>query len=373
MSSSSQKLFEPIQVGDLTLDHRVVMAPLTRFRATKTHAPGPYAAEYYSQRADAPGTLIVTEATIIHEKAGGYFGVPGIWSDEQIVGWKKVTEAVHAKGSFIYLQLWALGRTAQPDEIKKENPLNDFTAASAIPLSGTIVSPRPMTTSEIKEFVQLYATAASNAVHKAGFDGVEIHGANGYLVDQFLQDVSNNRTDEYGGSAENRSRFALETVDAVVKAVGEKKTAIRFSPWSRFQDMGMKDPVPQFTHVITHIRDLYPDFSYIHVIEPRVDGSTTRDAVASHEASQSDFIHDLWAPRPLISVGAFDRELGLEVAEKKGHLIAYGRPFIANPDLVHRLKNNIPLNKGNRQTYYGQGNWTPEGYTDYPFAGGKSL
>src|ERR1700683_2704122 len=149
----------------------------------------------------------------------------------------QIVDAIRAKGSFIYLQLWALGRTADPEEIKKENPANDFIAPSAIPLTGKTAVPRPMTVAEIKEFVQLHATAASNAVHKAGFDGVEIHGANGYLVDQFLQDVSNNRTDEYGGSVENRARFALETVDAVVKAVGEKKTAIRFSPWSTFQGL----------------------------------------------------------------------------------------------------------------------------------------
>lgn len=348
------------------------MAPLTRFRATEAHVPGPYAAEYYTQRADTPGTLLITEATLIAEKAGGYFGVPGIWSDEQIAGWRKVVDSVHAKGSFIYLQLWALGRIADPNQLAKENPANEFIAASAIPLNGTTAIPRPMTISEIKEFAQLHATAASNAVFNAGFDGVEIHSANGYLVDQFLQDVSNNRTDEYGGSVENRSRFALEVIDAVVKAVGEKKTGIRFSPWSTFQDMAMKDPVPQFTHIITRIRDLYPDFSYIHVIEPRVDGVATRDAVSSHEANQRDFIHDLWAPRPLISVGAFDRKLGLEVSEKKGHLIAYGRPFLANPDLVHRLKKDILLTKGNRATYYTPGNWTPEGYTDYPFADEKS-
>ena len=147
----------------------------------------------------------------------------------------QVVDAVHTKGSFIYLQLWALGRSADPEEIKKENPANDFTAPSVIPLAGTTALPRPMTIAEIKEFIQLFATAASNGAYKAGFDGVEIHSANGYLVDQFLQDVSNDRTDEYGGSVENRSRFALEVVDAVVKAVGEKKTGIRFSPWNTFQ------------------------------------------------------------------------------------------------------------------------------------------
>lgn len=199
----------------------------------------------------APGTLLISEATLIAEKAGGFFGVPGIYSDEQISGWKKVSmnlsqssvaislfltlqivDAVHANGSFIYLQLWALGRSADPAEIKRDNISNEYTAASTIPFPGREnTAPRALTVEEIREFVSLYGTAASNAVHKAGFDGVEIHGANGYLVEQFLQEVSNNRTDNYGGLIENRSRFALEVIKAVVGAVGEKKTALRLSPW----------------------------------------------------------------------------------------------------------------------------------------------
>ncbi|KZP04673.1 FMN-linked oxidoreductase [Athelia psychrophila] len=369
MSLSSQKLFEPIQVGDITLGNRVVMAPLTRFRASETHVPGPHAVEYYSQRSGAPGTLLISEATFIGEKASGYSGVPAIYSDAQIAGWKKVADAVHANGSFIYMQLWALGRAADPAEIKRDNANNEYTAASTIPLTGHAGdAPRAMTVEEIGEFAALYATAASNAVHKAGFDGGEIHGANGYLVDQFLQDVSNNRTDNYGGSVENRSRFALEVLKAVVGAVGEKKTALRLSPFSKVQDMGMANPVPQFTHLVSTIRDLYPDFAYLHVVEPRVDGYTDREAIPANQLKERDALYGLWAPKPLISAGGYTRELGLDVAQRTGQLVAYGRLFISNPDLVRRLKENLPLTKSNRDTYYTPRDGTPTGYTDYPFA-----
>ncbi|KZP21343.1 FMN-linked oxidoreductase [Athelia psychrophila] len=369
MSSSSQKLFEPIQIGDITLGNRVVMAPLTRFRATETHVPGPHAAEYYSQRSVAPGTLLISEGTFIGEKASGFPCVPAIYSDAQIAGWKKVVDAVHANGSFIYLQLWALGRTADPAEIKRDNVSNEYTAASAISLTGHGgVAPRAMTVEEIGEFVSLYATAASNAVHKAGFDGVEVHGANGYLVDQFLQDVSNNRTDNYGGSVENRARFALEVIKAVVGAVGEKKTALRLSPWGAVQGMGMANPVPQFTHLISTIRALYPDFAYLHVVGPRVNGHFDRETVPVNQLTQRDTLYDLWAPKPLVSAGGYDRELGLDMAQRTGQLVAYGRLFISNPDLVRRLKENLPLTKSDRATYYTPRDGTPAGYTDYPFA-----
>ncbi|KZP09248.1 FMN-linked oxidoreductase, partial [Athelia psychrophila] len=365
MSSPSQKLFEHIQIGGITLGNRVVMAPLTRMRATETHVPGPHAAEYYSQRSVAPGTLLISEATFIGEKASGYPCVPSIYSDEQIAGWKDIVDAVHAKGSFIYLQLWALGRQADPAELKRDNASNEYTAASAIPTVSLFTGE---TVEEIQEFVALYATAASNAVHKAGFDGVEVHGASGYLVDQFLQDVSNNRTDNYGGSVENRSRFALEVIKAIVAAVGEKKTALRLSPWSTVQGMGMSNPVPQFTHLVCAIRDLYPEFAYLHVIEPRVNNYEDVETIPAHKWAERDALYALWAPKPLISAGGYDRELGLDVAQKTGRLVAYGRLFISNPDLVRRLKENLPLAKGNRATYYSPRDYTPAGYTDYPFA-----
>ncbi|EPQ51315.1 FMN-linked oxidoreductase [Gloeophyllum trabeum ATCC 11539] len=214
---SLPKLFQPKQVGEITVQHRIVLAPLTRNRANKEHVHGDLAVEYYSQRASMPGTLLITEATYIARKAGGYPHVPGIWSEEQIAAWKAidlylVVEAVHARGSYIFLQLWALGGD-KPSRLSS-NP------KAFLP--------------HLKEYVQLYATAAKNAVHGAGFDGVEVHCANGYLPDQFLQDICNKRTDEYGGSVENRCRFPLEIVQAITEVVGVRKTGVRISPWGTF-------------------------------------------------------------------------------------------------------------------------------------------
>ncbi|THV00302.1 FMN-linked oxidoreductase [Dendrothele bispora CBS 962.96] len=366
-SATTSKLFQPITVGDVTLKHRVVMAPLTRFRADAKHVPLPIVKEMYAQRASTPGTLLVTEATFIAPRASGYDHVPGIWSDEQIAAWKEVTEAVHANGSFIYLQLWAIGRTAYANSLAKEDPSYTVVSASDIPLSDrptTDPKPRPLTIPEIKEYSTLYAQAASNAVHKAGFDGVEIHGANGYLVDQFLQDVSNKRTDEYGGSVENRARFALEVVDAVAKAVGPKKTAIRISPWNNFQDMKMADPKPTFGYFVSELKKAHPTLAFIHVVEPR-----------AKEEESNDFIREIWTSpetetanaRRLISAGGYDRQNAIEVAEKKGDLIAFGRLFIANPDLPYRIQHDVSLTKPDRTTFYVPNSSNPKGYTDYPF------
>jgi NADPH2 dehydrogenase len=262
-----------LPVGAINVGHRVVMAPLTRFRANKDHVHGELAKTYYAQRATVPGTLIVSEAAVIAAQAGGYANVPGIWNDAQIAGWKtvrvygpsrfplfchpcltfhwpKVTDAVHAKGSFIFLQLWALGRVASPTILKQEGGY-DVVGASPILVPGPTfggdehVLPRELSIPEIKEYVQLYTQAAKNAI-EAGFDGVEVHAANGYLLDQFLQSVSNKRTDEYGGSIQNRLRFPLEVIDSVVKAVGAERTAVRLSPWSKFQGKEKIPPrVPQ--------------------------------------------------------------------------------------------------------------------------------
>ncbi|THU79515.1 FMN-linked oxidoreductase [Dendrothele bispora CBS 962.96] len=375
-SATTSKLFQPITVGDVTLKHRVVMAPLTRFRADAKHVPLPIVKEMYAQRASTPGTLLVTEATFIAPRASGYDHVPGIWSDEQIAAWKEVTEAVHANGSFIYLQLWAIGRTAYANSLAKEDPSYTVVSASDIPLSDrptTDPKPRPLTIPEIKEYSTLYAQAASNAVHKAGFDGVEIHGANGYLVDQFLQDVSNKRTDEYGGSVENRARFALEVVDAVAKAVGPKKTAIRISPWNNFQDMKMADPKPTFGYFVSELKKAHPTLAFIHVVEPRAKGFEVVDIPEEEESN--DFIREIWTSpetetanaRRLISAGGYDRQTAIEVAEKKGDLIAFGRLFIANPDLPYRIQHDVSLTKPDRTTFYVPNSSDPKGYTDYPF------
>jgi NADPH2 dehydrogenase len=227
-------LFTPIKVGNMCLSHRIVLCPLTRCRTYANHVPGPQAATYYAQRASVPGTLVITEATIISPEAGGCPFVPAICTQEQIAGWREVTDAVHEKGSFIFCQLWALGRAANPTVLAEEcgAPL---VSASPIPLKKCPDDiPHALTEPEIKTFINYYVTAARNAM-EAGFDGVEIHGANGYLIDQFLQELCNQREDDWGGSIEKRARFAIEVVEALVNEFGPEKVSIRLSPWSTYQ------------------------------------------------------------------------------------------------------------------------------------------
>ncbi|KAJ4481346.1 hypothetical protein C8R41DRAFT_771089 [Lentinula lateritia] len=367
--SKSLALFNPIQIGPYLLQHRVVLAPLTRMRCTKDNVPQEVMVEYYGQRASTWGTLLVSEATFISQKAGLYSHAPGIWNESQIEGWKKasVTEAVHEKGSFIFLQLWALGRAADVEALRAANSEYPFVSASDIPIPGgedPENKPRPLSKDEIKEYVKFYATAAHNAVHKAGFDGVEIHGANGYLIDQFLQDVSNHRVDEYGGSVENRCRFALEVTKAIVDAVGEERTGIRIGPWVPFQGMGMVNPKPTFTYLVSQLKALYPKFAYLHVIEPGISGGAYVEASPS---LSNDFLRDIWLPRPLITAGKYNRETAFKVAEEARELVAFGKLFIANPDLPTRLKEDSPLNKYDRATFYIPGDTSGRGYTDYPF------
>ncbi|KAJ6479016.1 hypothetical protein C8R45DRAFT_1063279 [Mycena sanguinolenta] len=358
------KLFEPIKVGNMTLQHRIVLAPLTRCKADETHVPYlPLVAEYYGQRASMPGSLLITEATLIAARAGGYVHVPGIWSPEQIAAWKSVTQAVHAKDSFIFMQLRAYGLAANHAQLQSEDPSLPYVSASDVPLSSRTGPLRALNVAEIKEYVGLYAQAAKNAI-EAGFDGIEVHGANGYLVDQFLQDVSNKRTDEYRGSVENRARFALEVVDAVSAAIGSERTAIRFSPWSPFLEMGMPDPLPTFSYVISELAVRYPVLAYLHLVEPRVSGNSSREATA-HESN--DTLRALWAPRPFVRAGGFTRKNALEAAES-GDLIAFGRLYISNPDLPARLEKDVPLTAYDRSTFYLVGENSPRGYTDQEFA-----
>jgi len=356
--ASPPALFQPTRVGTMELQHRIVMAPMSRYRASEEHVPGKLAEEYYTQRAHSPGSLIITEGTYIDERAGGQRKAPGIWSVEQIAAWKEIVDRVHEKGSFMYLQLWALGRSAYPEVLAEKG--HPYVSASAIKLSQRDATPRPLTITEIKEYVQLYAKAAANAVHGAGFDGVEIHGANGYLVDQFLQSVSNERTDEYGGGIENRMRFALEVLDAVVGAVGANKTALRLSPWGTFQDMGMSDPIPTFSALVSRIKGKHSDLAYIHVVEPDIEGQEVGNAVQSNA-----FIRDIWLPRPLICANGFELQTAIEAAETKGLLVGFARKYLSNPDLVLRLKKDLPLNALDYPTFYTGG---ARGYIDYPFA-----
>lgn len=352
------RLFQPLQVGRAKLSHRIALAPLTRFRVGDDHVPLSYVKDYYSQRGSVPGTLLITEATVVSPRAGGYENVPGLWNDSQVAGWKEVTDAVHANGSFIFAQLWALGRVAKPAKLAKEN--FDVISASDIPENAEAPKPRALTEEEIQIFIADFAHAARNAI-KAGFDGVEIHGANGYLVDQFIQDVSNQRTDNWGGSIENRSRFAVEVVRAVSDAVGADRTAIRLSPFGRFQGMRMEDPVPQFTHLAKALASF--KLAYTHLVEPRSENENTTDDLEF-------FLKAYNHASPIVTAGGHTPELARQLVDDtyKDYdvITAFGRHFIPNPDLPFRMKNNVSLTPYDRSTFYDPKN--PKGYADYEFS-----
>lgn len=345
---ASTKLFQPLKIGNNQLQHRIALAPLTRFRADDSHVPLPMVATYYSQRACVPGTLLVTEATFISPRAGGMPNVPGIYNDAQIEAWRKVTTAVHEKKGTIFLQLWALGRAANKEFLESEG--QKVVSASDLAFEGG-AKPEPLTEEEIRQFIADYAQAAKNAI-EAGFDGVEIHGANGYLIDQFLQTLSNKRTDQWGGSVENRSRFAIEVAKAVVAAVGADKVGIRLSPYSDFQGMHMPDSelVPQFTHVVTELRKL--NLAYLHLTEARVAGNATVETTASLV-----WILDIWNhASPVLIAGGYVADSAREAVEGeyKDHdvVIVFGRYFIANPDLVDRVKRGIAFRPYDRKLFY---------------------
>jgi NADPH2 dehydrogenase len=360
-TASPSRLFEPLKLGNLTLQHRLAMAPLTRFRADDSHVQLPFTATYYQQRGSVPGTLLITEATFISAKAGGYPNVPGIYNQEQITAWRKVTDAVHAKGSYIFLQLWALGRTANEKFLKSEG--YPVVSASNVPLDSEHGEPHALTQEEIKSFVADYAQAARNAV-EAGFDGVEIHGANGYLIDQFLQDNTNKRTDEYGGSIENRSRFALEVTKSVVDAIGPEKVGIRLSPFSTFQGMKMADPYPQFTNVMEGLKKL--KLAYVHLVESRISGNVDIEAQES-----VDPLLDVWgSTSPVLLAGGWKAASAKKAVDEEHKdrdiVIVFGRYFISTPDLPFRIAKDIELAPYDRTSFYNPK--SEQGYIDYPFS-----
>jgi len=361
--TESSALFTPIQVGRLTLSHRIVLAPLTRSRATKDHVHTGLGVEYYTQRSSAPGSLLITEATAIHPAAGVHPHAPYVYTDAQVQAWKKVVDAVHANGSYIYLQLWAFGRATDLELLKTEDPSFEMVGASAIPISPSDPTPRPLTAEEINTYVQWYANAADKAVNKAGFDGVELHFANGYLPDQFLQDVSNQRTDKYGGSIENRTRFPLEIVEAVSSVVGEDRVGFRISPWNAWQGMKMKDPKPTFAYLVSQAKERFPNLAYIHVVEPRVSGIDDRDP---NDQESNEFLREIWGEKAFIANGGFNPQTAAETVNAKGGLVSFGRHYIANPDLPLRIKYGVSLTKYQRSTFYSLED--PHGYIDYPAA-----
>lgn len=361
---SDLNLFTPTKFGALPLANRIVMPPLTRSRAFPDGRPGPSARLYYAQRASAG--LIVAEGSAISPQAIGNPDIPGLWNEAQVQAWTPVTDAVHAEGGTIVAQLWHTGRASHPTlQPNGEAPVGP----SAIAINGMTfardglvpyVTPRALETSEIPTIIEQYAAAASNA-RKAGFDGVELHAANGYLVDQFLQDQSNQRTDEYGGSIQKRARLLLETVDALIAAVGADRVGVRLSPSSTYQDMADSDPIALFTYVIEALATR--DIAYLHLVEPGIDGDETITGRRPADAIDSSWVRGIYSGN-LIATGGYDRERAKSTVQGGvADAVAFGRAFIANPDLPERLARNAPLNEAQRDTFYG-GN--DHGYLDYP-------
>lgn len=357
-------LFSPIHLGALNLAHRVVMAPLTRMRSTQPgDVPNALMAEYYAQRA-TQGGLLIAEATQVSPQGKGYPGTPGIHSAEQVAGWKLVTDAVHARGGKIVLQLWHVGRTSHPSFHGGALPVS----ASAIKPAGQTmtadwtmadtVTPRALDLAEIPALVQSYADATRHA-QAAGFDGVELHSANGYLMDQFLETGTNHRTDQYGGAIENRTRLPLEVLDAMIAAWSADRVGIRISPYGKFGDMSNTDTPALFTHYIGELSKR--GLAYLHMIEARADGGAEA-AVEGAPDVIAEFRH-LFAG-PVIAAGGFTAESAkAEVATGRADAVAFGRFFISTPDLVARLRSGAAFNRYNRATFYGG---TEVGYTDYP-------
>ncbi|KAG9252245.1 uncharacterized protein F5Z01DRAFT_238503 [Emericellopsis atlantica] len=354
---ATSKLFQPLKVGRLQVDHRIAMAPLTRFRCDEQGAPLPIMTEYYTQRCSTPGTLIIAEAVSISEKHYAGKHAPGIWTRAQIDAWRDVVDAIHAKGCYVYCQIFAPGRANAGRGITSYS-------SSAVPLDGA-EAPQEMTEADIEEVIRDFQNAAKNAI-EAGFDGVELHGANGYLIDQFVQDTCNKRTDAWGGSYENRSRFGFEAVKAVVDAVGGDRTAIRLSPWSLFQGMKMEVSAAeaQFSDLIRRLKTL--KLAYLHLIESRVVNHMDCDKVEGLE-----FAFDIWQNQsPILIAGGLNKEKAFKAVDKEYKdfdvVVVFGRYFLSTPDLVYRLKRGLEPNPYDRQTFY-----TPvqkEGYIDYPFS-----
>jgi N-ethylmaleimide reductase len=356
--STSSKLFEPYKLGPITLSNRIVMAPLTRNRAVAGLVPNPLAVDYYGQRASAG--LLVTEASQISQQGQGYQDTPGIYSREQVAGWRKVTDRVHERGGRIFIQLWHVGRISHTSlQANGGAPV----APSAIPAKGKtfvngtfadVSAPRALTLEEIPGIIEGFKRGAANAL-EAGFDGVEIHGANGYLLDQFAKDGANKRTDVYGGSIENRAKLMLEVSKAVAAVAGAERTGIRISPVTPANDITDSNPQPLFDYIVDHLNAL--KLVYLHVIEGATGGP--RDIAPFDYASLRKRFK-----RAYMANNGYDLDLANKVlAANEADLIAFGKPFISNPDLVERLKRGAPLNAPDKATFYGGG---AKGYTDYP-------
>jgi 2,4-dienoyl-CoA reductase-like NADH-dependent reductase (Old Yellow Enzyme family) len=344
-------LFDPLQLGEVTLKNRIVMAPLTRSRSGDERTPGPLVAEYYAQRASAG--LIISEATSVTPMGVGYAGTPGLWSEAQVAGWKLTTEAVHVAGGLIFAQLWHVGRISDPIFLNGQQPVS----ASAIAAGGNVSLlqpkrpypvPRALSLTEIADFVEAYRHAAENA-ERAGFDGVELHGANGYLLDQFLQDGSNKRDDAYGAPIEHRARLMLEAVDAAISVFGPARVGLHLAPRGDAHDMGDSDLTRTFTYVAeaAKARGLAFLCARERVADDSI-GPALKAAFGGVYIANEAF--DRASAQALLNAGAADA-------------VAFGKLFISNPDLPERIRTGAPLAPWTMETFYSPG---PNGYTDYP-------
>lgn len=354
------KLLNKYKLKELELKNRMVMAPLTRARA-EANIPNELMLEYYTQRANAG--LIISEGTAPSPNGLGYARIPGIYTQEQIEGWKKITQAIHAEGGKIFLQIMHTGRVSHMDNMEKDA---EILAPSAVALDGEMYTdqngpqpypvPRAMSIEDIKQAQEEFVSAAKNAIN-AGFDGVEIHSANGYLADQFLNTATNKREDEYGGNIHNRSRFSLEIVDRVTRAIGSEKVGIRLSPYSTFNGTEVFDSMDdQFLYLVDQLNKY--DLAYLHLVD--------NSSLGSPDVSETIFTK-LRAKfeGTLIRNGGYTKEKAEEsIKENKADLISFGRKFIANPDLVYRFENNLELNDPDYDSFYTPGK---KGYTDYPY------
>lgn len=353
-------LHTPLQLGPIRLPNRAIMAPLTRGRAGESRIPNDLMTTYYTQRSTAG--LIITEATAVSEDGYGWVGAPAMYNDDQQQGWQKIARSVHEAGGRIFLQLWHMGRVSHPDFLNGQSPVGPSPIAAdgmAVTNQGKkpYVVPRTLTQKDLTTLVDKYAEATERSL-EAGFDGVEIHSANGYLLDQFLRDGSNQRDDEYGGSIENRLRFPLQIVDAVIKVASKERVGLRISPVNPFNDMRDSNPKKLFTRYADELAKR--EIVYLHVLE----ALPGHFLYAEGQAPVLGSIREAF-PGTLIANGGYQLENGNELLDSNGaDAIAFGTLFIANPDLVERFRTGAELNVPDMATFYTAG---PKGYTDYPF------
>lgn len=363
-----KNLLTPIKIGSLELRNRVIMAPLTRSRSNRVGVPNDLMRQYYEQRASAG--LIISEATNISPMGVGYLNAPGIWTQEQIDGWKPITEAVHSKGGRMFLQMWHTGRSSHPDFHNGKQTVS----ASAINSGGLVNTydglkdkeePRALELSEVADTINDYAKAAENAI-AAGFDGVEIHGANGYLIDQFICSGSNQRNDVYGGSIENRCRFGLEVVAAVCIAIGNDRTAIRLSPSGTFNGMNDETPIETFSYMVDKLNDY--NLAYLHIMEPYAPPGKTYIPQDSYlqDRQVTQHFRKIYKGNLMTNSGFTVEEANDYIANDVADMVAFGKLMISNPDLVDRIQKSTNLNAWDVKTFYSSGE---KGYIDYPFLG----